>query len=201
MTENSNGKIGGLILAAGGSSRLGRPKQLVHFQGKTLIRNAAETLVDSSCDSIVVVLGAEIDGSTSEIADLPINICINHNWQTGMSSSIKAGLKELVKLEGNLSAVVVTLCDQPHITTENIDQLVTEFQQANPRIVAAQYGETVGVPALFSKELFNDLLELKGDKGARQLIRDNLPFVERIEIEKAAIDIDHPDDADRLLPD
>ncbi|MBP7475827.1 MAG: NTP transferase domain-containing protein, partial [Pyrinomonadaceae bacterium] len=74
MTENSNGKIGGLILAAGGSSRLGRPKQLVHFQGKTLIRNAAETLVDSSCDSIVVVLGAEIDGSTSEIADLPINI-------------------------------------------------------------------------------------------------------------------------------
>ncbi|MBK9528761.1 MAG: nucleotidyltransferase family protein [Acidobacteria bacterium] len=201
MTENSNGKIGGLILAAGGSSRLGRPKQLVHFQGKTLIRNAAETLVDSSCDSIVVVLGAEIDGSTSEIADLPINICINHNWQTGMSSSIKAGLKELVKLEGNLSAVVVTLCDQPHITTENIDQLVTEFQQANPRIVAAQYGETVGVPALFSKELFNDLLKLKGDKGARQLIRDNLPFVERIEIEKAAIDIDHPDDADRLLPD
>ena len=201
MTENSNGKIGGLILAAGGSSRLGRPKQLVHFQGKTLIRRAAETLVDSSCDSIVVVLGAEIDGSTSEIADLPINICINHNWQTGMSSSIKAGLKELVKLEGNLSAVVVTLCDQPHITTENIDQLVTEFQQANPRIVAAQYGETVGVPALFSKELFNDLLKLKGDKGARQLIRDNLPFVERIEIEKAAIDIDHPDDADRLLPD
>lgn len=201
MTENSNGKIGGLILAAGGSSRLGRPKQLVHFQGKTLIRHAAETLVDSSCDSIVVVLGAEIDGSTSEIADLPINICINHNWQTGMSSSIKAGLKELVKLEGNLSAVVVTLCDQPHITTENIDQLVTEFQQANPRIVAAQYGETVGVPALFSKELFNDLLKLKGDKGARQLIRDNLPFVERIEIEKAAIDIDHPDDADRLLPD
>ena len=199
MTENSNGKIGGLILAAGGSSRLGRPKQLVHFQGKTLIRNAAETLVDSSCDSIVVVLGAEIDGSTSEIADLPINICINHNWQTGMSSSIKAGLKELVKLEGNLSAVVVTLCDQPHITTENIDQLVTEFQQANPRIVAAQYGETVGVPALFSKELFNDLLKLKGDKGARQLIRDNLPFVERIEIEKAAIDIDLPDDAARLI--
>ena len=199
MTENSNGKIGGLILAAGGSSRLGRPKQLVHFQGKTLIRNAAETLVDSSCDSIVVVLGAEIDGSTSEIADLPINICINHNWQTGMSSSIKAGLKELVKLEGNLSAVVVTLCDQPHITTENIDQLVTEFQQANPRIVAAQYGETVGVPALFSKELFNDLLKLKGDKGARQLIRDHLPLVETIEIEKAAIDIDLPDDAARLI--
>jgi len=77
--------------------------------------------------------------------------------------------------------------------------LITEFQRTNAAIVAAQYDETVGVPALFSKELFNDLLELKGDKGARQLIRDHIPFVETIEIEKAAIDIDLPDDADRLI--
>lgn len=199
MTENSTGKIGGLLLAAGGSSRLGRPKQLVQFQGTSLIRRAAETLVDSRCDPIVVVLGAEIDGSTSEIADLAINICINQDWQSGMSSSIRAGLKEILKIDPSLEAVVVSLCDQPHLTPVNIDLLITEFQRTNPPIVAAQYGETVGVPALFSKELFNDLLELKGDKGAHQLIRDHLPFVETIQIEKAAIDIDLPDDADRLV--
>lgn len=199
MTENRNGKIGGLLLAAGGSSRLGRPKQLVQFQGKSLIRRAAETLVESRCDPIVVVLGAEIDDSTSEITDLPVNICINKDWQNGMSSTIRAGLKELLRLEPNLTAVVVTLCDQPHITTANIDLLITRFQRTNAPIVAARYGETIGVPALFSTELLNDLLKLKGDKGARQLIRDHLPLVETIEIEKAAIDIDLPDDADRLI--
>jgi molybdenum cofactor cytidylyltransferase len=199
MTENSKGKIGGLLLAAGGSSRIGRPKQLVQFQGKTLIRRATEALVASRCDQIVVVLGAEIDASTLEIADLPVNICINKDWQDGMSSTIRAGLKELVKLEPNLTAVAVTLCDQPHITTADIDLLINEFHLTKPPIVAAQYGETIGVPALFSKELFNDLLELKGDKGARQLIHDHIPFVETIEIEKAAIDIDLPDDADRLI--
>ncbi len=201
MTENSVSRIGGLLLAAGGSSRLGRPKQLVQFNGKTLIRRASETLVDSRCDPIVVVLGAEIDGSTSEIADLPVNICINQVWQIGMSSSIEAGLKEILKIEPNLAGIVITLCDQPHVSSADIDRLIIEFQSSGSPIVAATYGGIVGVPALFSKELFNALGELKGDKGARQLIRDHSDSVKAIEIEKAAIDIDVPADAECLLTD
>ena len=199
MTGNSTGKIGGMLLAAGGSSRLGEAKQLVQFQGKTLIHRAAETLVDSQCDPVVVVLGAEIVESTSEIADLPVNICINEDWRSGMSSSIKAGLEEILLIEPDLGAVIITLCDQPHVTTVNIELMITEFQRTASPIVAAQYGETVGVPALFSKELFNELIELNGDKGARQIIRDRLPFVKTIEIDKAAVDIDVPDDVARLI--
>ena len=189
MTDNSVGKIGGLLLAAGGSSRLGRPKQLVQFQGKTLIRRATETLVDSSCDPVVVALGAEIDGSTSEIADLPVNICINQDWQTGMSSSIKAGLKELLELEPNLAAVVITLCDQPHIASGDIALLIAEFQITNASIVAASYSGTSGVPALFSSHLFHKLFELDGDAGARNLIRQRDDIM-AIEMESARIDID-----------
>jgi len=88
MTENSDVTIGGLLLAAGGSSRLGQPKQLLQFEGRSLIRRAAETLVDSGCDPVVVVLGAEIERSAEELSDLTLYICVNKNWNTGMSSSI-----------------------------------------------------------------------------------------------------------------
>ena len=129
MTENSKAKIGGLLLAAGGSSRLGQPKQLLQFEGKTLIRRAAETLVISQCDPIVVVLGAEIEGFNSEIADLRVDICINENWQTGMSSSIISGLGSLLEIEPELDAVVITLCDQPYVNSADIDILITAFQR------------------------------------------------------------------------
>ena len=101
MTANSKAKIGGLLLAAGGSSRLGQPKQLLEFEGKTLIRRAAETLVYSQCEPIVVVLGAEIEYSAIQIADLSVSICINENWQTGMSSSIISGLGSLLRSSPN----------------------------------------------------------------------------------------------------
>ena len=201
MTANKTGKIGGILLAAGGSSRLGRPKQLVEFQGKTLIRRAAETLVCSQCEPIVVVLGAEIERSTAELNGLDVAICINEKWQTGMSSSIISGLRSLLTIEPNLHAVVITLCDQPHVNSVDIDNLITAFKVSGPPIVAAKYGETTGVPALFSRKLFDDLLQLEGDKGARQLIQHNFESVETIEIEKAAIDIDKLDDADRLISD
>src|SRR5439155_6210098 len=99
MTGNSEAKIGGLLLAAGGSSRLGRPKQLVEFEGKTLIRRATETLAASVCDPMVVVLGAEVDGCIEEIAGLAVDICINRGWHYGISSSIKAGLGMLQRIE------------------------------------------------------------------------------------------------------
>jgi molybdenum cofactor cytidylyltransferase len=197
MTANSNPKVGGILLAAGGSSRLGRPKQLLKFEGKTLIRRASETLVRSACEPFVVVLGAEFENSNAEIADLGINVCVNELWQTGMSSSIKVGLQELLKFEPNLDAVVIMLCDQPYITAIHIDALIDRFHETESAVVAAKYGDTFGVPALFSRKLFPRLLELSGDQGARLLIRSQSDQVESVTIPEAAFDIDTPEDLAR----
>lgn len=198
MAAANDPKIGGVLLAAGGSSRLGRPKQLVEFQGKTLLRRAAETLTISDCSTVVVVLGAETEHSTAELNGLDINICVNESWQTGMASSIIAGLNSLIAIDPPLDAVVITLCDQPHVTLDDINDLIAEFTSTQSPIVAAQYNDTIGVPALLSNALFDDLRQLDGDKGARQLIRNNIDQVATVHIKNAAIDIDTLDDADRL---
>lgn len=197
MTANSDLKIGGLLLAAGGSSRLGQPKQLLNFKGKTLIRRAAETLVASKCDPIVVVLGAEIERSTIELDGLNVAICINVNWPTGMSSSIISGLRSLIEIGPNLDAVVITLCDQPYVNSVDIDKLITAFNVSRPPIVAAKYGETTGVPALFSSKLFNDLIQLVGDRGAKALINNGIDIV-TVDLIAAAYDIDTAFDLDLL---
>lgn len=194
MTENRAPKIGGILLAAGGSTRFGSPKQLAIYQGKSLIRRAAETLVSSGCDLNVVVLGAEIEASTEELQGLPISICLNENWKSGMSSSIKAGLEYLLNLKPKLDAVLITLCDQPHVTTDALQLLLAKFQAESASVAAAQYGEAIGVPAVFSRELFDQLIHLEGDKGARNLIRSRTDLV-TVEINAAAVDIDTPDDA------
>ena len=193
MTANSESKIGVILLAAGGSSRLGQPKQLLNFKGKTLIRRAAEMLVDSQCDPIVVVIGAEIERSTAELSGLEVNICINENWQTGMSSSIISGLRSLLATQPDIDAVVITLCDQPNVNSIDIDKLITAFTVNRPPLVAAKYRETTGVPALFSSKLFDDLFQLEGDKGAKSLIRSHGHIV-TVQIESAIFDIDTADD-------
>jgi molybdenum cofactor cytidylyltransferase len=198
MAVHKDLKIGGILLAAGGSSRLGRPKQLLEFNGKSLIRRAADTLVNSNCRPITVVLGAEIERSSAELDGLDVAICINDNWHSGMSSSIIAGLRSLLETEPTLDAVVITLCDQPHVDSADIKEIIAAFNETQRPIVAARYGETTGVPALFSSEMFTKLLLLEGDKGARQLIRTNIDQVATVSIKKAVIDIDTPDDADRL---
>ena len=199
MTANNALKIGGILLAAGGSSRLGQPKQLLNFKGKTLIRRAAETLVESNCDPIVVVLGAEIKRSTAELNGLDINIYINENWHDGMSTSIVIGLNSLFQIAPDLDAVVITLCDQPHVTSSDINKLIAAFAKTQSPIVAARYGDTIGVPALFSNAMFNELRQLNGDKGARNLIHHHTEIVEPVAIEKAVTDIDTLDDADLLI--
>jgi molybdenum cofactor cytidylyltransferase len=198
MTAERTERIGGLLLAAGGSSRLGSPKQLLKFEGKSLIRRAAETLVDSACDPVVVVLGAELDQSEAEIGDLFLTIYVNEEWQTGMSSSIRSGLAELLRIEPDLAAVVITLCDQPHITSDNIDQIIAEFHASRGPIISAEYGGTSGVPALFTSEIFPELYQLEGDTGARQVIRKQPNRVRTIRIENAAIDVDTASDVSRL---
>lgn len=185
-------------MAAGGSSRLGQPKQLLQFKGKTLLRHAAEAMAGSRCDPVVVVLGAETESSASEIEGLPVSVCVNENWQIGMSSSIKTGLAQLIERSPDIDAVLISLCDQPFVTAEMLNRFVEKFAAGRAVVVAAKYNGVAGVPALFSRELFGELSRLDGDKGARDLIRRRAD-IETIEVPEAGIDIDTQADRDLLL--
>lgn len=200
MTADDSPKIGAILLAAGGSSRLGRPKQLVEFQGKTLIRRAAEMLVASVCSPVVVVLGAEIARCSDELAGLDISICINENWSDGISSSIKTGLRDLLELQPDVDAAVIALCDQPFVIDKDFNLLCETFFTAGLPIVAARYGETIGVPALFASEMFDELFSLEGDEGARKLIRRYVDTTSTVAIGRAKFDIDTPADLTRNSP-
>ncbi len=191
-------EIGIIILAAGASSRLGTPKQLLQFQNKTLIRRAVETAIETNYKT-VVVLGANFELINAEIEDLEIEICFNENWQSGMSSSLKTGLKKILEIAPNLSAVIISLCDQPFINSSVFNNLITTFEKTNAPIVASEYAATVGVPALFSRSMFDELLNLSADEGARKIIKKHLASVEKISVPQAEIDIDTAEDYQKLL--
>jgi molybdenum cofactor cytidylyltransferase len=196
MTENRQPKVGALLLAAGGSRRMGHAKQLLVWEGKTLLRRAAEMISGSVCYPIVIVLGAEHELAKAELEGLRTLTCINRDWETGMSSSIRHGLRELLENDPSLDAVIITLCDQPQITAHDIDHLSAEYRRTGAPIIAARYAGVTGVPALFSRQMFDDLFKLAGDKGAREVIRNGSVEIVAVDIEHAAYDIDTPDDAD-----
>jgi molybdenum cofactor cytidylyltransferase len=191
-------KIGIIILAAGASERLGQPKQLLLFKNQTLIRSAVETAIHSKAEKIVVVLGANFELIKNEIEDLNCIIVFNKNRKSGMSSSIKAGLEKLLETAPEISAAIISLCDQPLIESKHFDELIESFFQIEKPIVSAFYNNKFGVPALFSREFFSELLNLEGDRGARILLNNNSENIEKIEMPEAAFDIDTPEDVEKL---
>ncbi len=190
--------IGIIILAAGASSRLGKPKQLVKFQYKTLISRTIETAIQTRCKDIIVVLGSNTESVKEEIKNFPVQICINNNWQNGMASSIKCGLEELLATHSKLNAAIIMLCDQPFIESKHIDLLIETFTHSKKPIIAAKYKNIAGVPAFFSCEVFDELLKMKGDKGARKIIAENPDLVQTVAIVEAEFAIDTPEDIKKL---
>lgn len=197
MTERLKPKVGALLLAAGGSSRLGQPKQLLKFEGETLVRRSARSLADSIYFPVVLVLGDENEAAMAEIGDLKIFSVINDSWAEGMGSSIGVGIERLIEIEPKLDAVLITLCDQPRVSTEMLNRFADKLTETNASIVAASYDGILGVPALFSSEIFSELQTLRGDKGARQIIRSRANVVE-LNLPEAAFDIDTRSDAEKF---
>lgn len=192
--KTANRKIGALLLAAGASARMKQPKQLLIYEGKTLLRRAAETVAALECAAAIVVLGALSDAMRAEIADLPLEICVNENWQDGLSSSLKAGLEKLFDDAPEIDAFLVMLADQPFVETKHLQHLIDRFDESNAEIVAARYREVNGVPAVFSKNLAGDFAEITGDKGAKTIIEKYRESLQTIDLPEAASDIDTPED-------
>ncbi len=175
----------------------GPSKQLLEFGGKTLLRRVAETALLTNFERIVVVLGLESDSFKKEIEDLSIQSIINKNAKLGISSSIKVGLSAISK--SDLDAVLIMLCDQPLITTTILQNIIELHFQTGKPIVACQYENTFGVPALFASELFPELMNLGADEGAKKIIKKHLNQAEFLDAAEAGLDIDTVEDYRKLL--
>ncbi len=197
QTQRSNIAI--IILAAGASTRMGRPKQLLLYQGRSFVQSAAEMAIASVCEPVVVVLGANAEQIRSQVNQLPVNIVENLNWACGMSSSINSGIQFLNSLSQKIEAVVIILCDQPFLSTQVINQLVNAYHSTKKAIIASEYAGTLGVPALFSERFFSELTTLKENAGAKKVIHNHLDQVFSIPFPQGNIDIDTPKDYEQLL--
>ncbi len=182
---------GALILAAGGSTRFGEPKQFVRVSGETLLRRAATAAHAADCSPIVVVAGDFADRTRAELCELPIQIVQNAHWRSGMGSSIRAGVAQL---RDAASAIVIVACDQPFVTAQTIRRLC----DADEAIVASGYANTVGIPALFESRYFDALASLSDEAGAKALIEAHAADVGVVPFPDGAIDIDTRADYDAL---
>jgi molybdenum cofactor cytidylyltransferase len=190
--------IGLVLLAAGGSARLGTIKQLLVFQGRTLLRHAAEEAAASGCHPVVVVLGAYADWLARELVDLPVLVAYNAAWRTGMGSSIRTGVGALIGAETAVEGVVITVCDQPLCDASVIRRLVEGHACGVRRIVSASYAGVCGVPTLFDGRLFPQLLALDGQQGAQRILEAHGDEVFPIPFTAGAVDVDTPEDFERL---
>lgn len=187
-----------IVLAAGSSSRLGQPKQLVVHCGESLVRRAIRAAREVNSNPIVVVLGAQADQLRTTLEGLEITRIRNGDWQEGIASSIRAGVGYLVDNAPGIDSAFLLACDQPFVDDVALQHLLDLRLTSGKPIVASFYEGTYGIPALFDRSCFADLLKLKGDYGAKRLILSHPAQVAAIEFPNAAIDIDTPADFQKL---
>jgi molybdenum cofactor cytidylyltransferase len=190
--------VGAIILAAGGSSRFGQPKQLLPFRGESLVRRAVRAATAGGCEHVAVVVGGQRDLIEVELRETPALSVHNAEWQRGPGTSIRAGLQHLLGAQSELDAVVLLACDQPFVDARTIAALITAREESGKAIAASRYANTLGVPALFDRSCFKSLLALPDESGAKALIEARAGHVAEVAFEEGAIDIDTPADLERL---
>lgn len=191
---NPKSTVGLILLAAGASTRMGSPKQLLTFNGETLIQLAVKTALRSQAFPVVVVVGAHKELVKLEIANMPAFLVENPDWEEGMGSSIRVGLEMIMQTYEAVEGVIIMLCDQPFVTTTYVNELITQFKNTKLPIVASKYKNTTGVPALFNRALFPELEALSGPEGAHKLIMAYQEELLSLPFPEGAVDIDTPAD-------
>ena len=201
--------VAAVILAAGGSGRFGRPKQLIMFRGETLVRRTVHAAAEAGCDPVIVVAGELSDAirpadairesriaSSSPLCDVAsATVVENTEWRNGVGTSIRRGLQQLAE---SVEAVVLLACDQPFVDASVVAMLIAAYEKTGKPMVASSYANTLGIPALFDRSCFAALLALPDDCGAKTLMAARPNDVAAVAFERGAIDIDTPEDFERL---
>lgn len=184
-----------VILAAGGSRRLGRPKQLLMIDGVSLLRRAAQRAIEANVGPVFAVLGAKIEACTAELAGLDVTVIANPDWAKGIGSSIRAGVRAI---EGApIEAALFCTCDQPGIAAADFADLAAIRRGCDAPAAAARYAGTIGIPAVFARREFPALLALPDHAGAKSRLEVLGDRAAVVDLASAATDIDTPADAQR----
>lgn len=196
---NDSKKIGIIVLAAGSSTRLGEPKQLLSYQHKSLLDLTTDAAKKVAYGRVVVILGGNYEKIERHINHSGVKVVYNPDWEEGMSTSIRTGLQHVMQESKGLDGVIITVCDQPLITGEIFASLIEKSLSTSKTIVASAYAGTLGVPVLFSKDHFLDLALLNGQQGAKVLLERYKEEVASVPFENGAVDIDTPEDYIKLI--
>jgi len=188
-----------LILAAGQSSRLGSPKQLLEFEGSPLISRVAKTAVEAGIGEMFVVVGANAEQVLAELEMPGLRVVKNEEWKEGMASSIRAGLAAVEKADLEADGVMILVCDQPYLEAGTLREILQKQQSSGSAMAASVYQGKVGTPAVFHRSIFPKLMELKGDTGARKIFSAYADQVTLVQFEKGIIDIDTKEDYEKLI--
>jgi molybdenum cofactor cytidylyltransferase len=190
--------VSGVILAAGSSSRLGRPKQLLELDGEPILQIVVRSALASRLREVILVLGAHAEEIAGAVGDLGQRIVENPDFREGQSTSLRIGLSAVAS---RADAVLFLLGDQPEVDPAVIDRVIEAFERTNRPIVQPVYGTTPGNPVLFARAVFPELLGVAGDQGARSLIRGRLEGVEQVTVSdgRPPSDVDTDEDYQALL--
>ena len=184
-----------VLLAAGASTRMGQPKQLLRYRGESLLRRTLRIALETPFRPVAVVLGARAEELEAELEGTEALIVYNSAWPAGMGSSAATGLEALLRAEPELGAACFVLVDQPYLTAAHLLELYRQLEQHPEKWGAASaYDNTLGVPAIFRKALFPELLKLHGQKGAKPVIEKHEDQLIRVPFPKGRIDLDTPED-------
>lgn len=190
-----------ILLAAGASSRLGQPKQLLEYKGQTFIKREIETSIAVIQSPVIVVLGSNAHLLQNEISASKVHVVNNQDWKEGMASSIRCGLHTLLKFSRDIDNVVLMVCDQPFVSAVLIKDLIAERKHTVKGIIASAYKDTLGTPVLFNKKYFGQLLDLNGAEGAKKLISKYPEDVSAVSFPMGFVDIDTVEEYEQLIND
>lgn len=182
-------------MAAGSSSRLGEPKQLVEFNGQSLLQHTLNCAEKLTFDSKILVLGSKAEEIKTSLELGDFDVIINEEWQEGMASSIRKGIQQS---KSDLDHVVILVSDQPMVSAKNLEKLIAKHLENIAEATFSKYNGDLGVPAIFSKKVFSELLNLKGDQGAKKLLYEGKLTFQSVKFEGGNFDVDTKEDVEKL---
>src|SRR4029453_11252888 len=192
--------IAAVFLAAGKSSRLGQPKQLLEFRGKTLVRRAVDAAIEANCSPVIVVTGNAHAEVKNALAATNAILAPNGQWSEGVGTSIRVGIQHVIENAPEVDAAMLLVSDQPFVDSDLLRGLIALHSKTGKSIVASAYADTLGVPALFDPSMFQELLRLDSHSGAKTIILSNRARVAEFSFPKGNVDVDTLQDLKSIPP-